>query len=263
MAEYQKVKLVAGTDAVGHVVLDAGTAEIGKLAAGTASIGTVGLNAGTNNVGDVDIASPLNASGYVKVAEQGTVTVSVSGTPNVNATLQTGTAEIGKLAAGSASIGTVVLGAGTAEVGKLAAGTANIGDVDIASPLDGSGNVKTAEQLAPVSIAYSRTMIYDQAGAENTTTTVRTVTAGKTYFLVHAQLFCRSTVDNTEGRMIINGSVALDIFTAVTATYKTSDVQTETLAPATPIPVPAGATIQVYSNNISHYATVLIAGWEQ
>ena len=51
--------------------------------------------------------------------------ITVDGTVSLGA----GTAEIGKLAAGVASIGTVVLGAGTAEVGKLAAGVAEIGNV--------------------------------------------------------------------------------------------------------------------------------------
>ena len=83
-----------------------------------------------------------------------TIAGAVSGTEmqvDIVASLPAGTNEIGKLAAGTASIGTVVLGAGTAAIGKLVAGTAsigtvgldagsnNIGDVDILSVIPGVG----------------------------------------------------------------------------------------------------------------------------
>ena len=175
-------KLAAGTASIGTVVLGAGTAnigaltagtaEIGKLAAGTASIGSVTLNANSGvDIGDVDITSVVPGVGATNLGKaiqsaQGTTDTGVpalvvrndtladlSGADGdyaplqVNATgalytalaagtasigtvvLGAGTAEIGKLAAGTASIGTVILGAGTAEVGKLAAGTASIGTV--------------------------------------------------------------------------------------------------------------------------------------
>jgi hypothetical protein len=169
-AVFGKLAANSGVD-IGDVTLNAGTAEIGKLAAGTASIGTVGLNAGSNNIGDVDVASIVPGVGATNLGKaiqsaQGTTDTGVpalvvrndtladlSGADGdyaplqVNATgalytalaagtasigtvvLGAGTAEIGKLAAGTASIGTVILGAGTAEVGKLAAGTASIGTV--------------------------------------------------------------------------------------------------------------------------------------
>ena len=75
--------------------------------------------------------------------------------------LATGANEIGKLAAGTAAIGSVTLGAGTAEIGKLAAGTAaigklaanngvDIGDVDVTSVVPGTGatNLGKAEDTA-------------------------------------------------------------------------------------------------------------------
>ena len=175
-------KLAAGTASIGTVVLGAGTAnigaltagtaEIGKLAAGTASIGSVTLNANSGvDIGDVDITSVVPGVGATNLGKaiqsaQGTTDTGVpalvvrndtladlsgadgdyaplqvnasgalytalaAGTASIGTVvLGAGTAEIGKLAAGTASIGTVILGAGTAEVGKLAAGTASIGTV--------------------------------------------------------------------------------------------------------------------------------------
>ncbi len=86
----------------------------------------------------------VTTNGYVIVSVNGTLTVAShavtnAGTFAVQSTLQAGTAEFGKLAAGTAEIGNVknagtfatqaTLQAGTAEVGKLAAGTAEIGNV--------------------------------------------------------------------------------------------------------------------------------------
>ena len=71
--------------------------------------------------------------------DTGNIAAAVSGTEmqvDVVAALPAGTNEIGKLAAGTASIGTVVLGAGTAEIGKLAAGTASIGVLGANSGVD-------------------------------------------------------------------------------------------------------------------------------
>jgi len=170
-AVFGKLAANSGVD-IGDVTLNAGTAEIGKLAAGTASIGSVTLNANSGvDIGDVDITSVVPGVGATNLGKaiqsaQGTTDTGVpalvvrndtladlSGADGdyaplqVNATgalytalaagtasigtvvLGAGTAEIGKLAAGTASIGTVILGAGTAEVGKLAAGTASIGTV--------------------------------------------------------------------------------------------------------------------------------------
>ena len=106
--------------------------------------GTVTANAGTGTftVDGSGVTQPI--SGTV-TANAGTGTFTVTGdvtnagTFAVQSTLQAGTAEIGKLAAGVAEIGNIknsgtfavqsTLQAGTAEIGKLAAGTAEIGNV--------------------------------------------------------------------------------------------------------------------------------------
>ena len=170
-AVFGKLAANSGVD-IGDVTLNAGTAEIGKLAAGTASIGSVTLNANSGvDIGDVDITSVVPGVGATNLGKaiqsaQGTTDTGVpalvvrndtladlsgadgdyaplqvnasgalytalaAGTASIGTVvLGAGTAEIGKLAAGTASIGTVILGACTAEIGKLAAGTASIGTV--------------------------------------------------------------------------------------------------------------------------------------
>jgi hypothetical protein len=75
--------ITAGTAVIGHVILDAGTAAIGKLAANTAStyIGDVVLQAGTAafgklaansgvDIGDVDVTSVAPAASVYDVAEK-------------------------------------------------------------------------------------------------------------------------------------------------------------------------------------------------
>ena len=144
-----KLAANSGVD-IGDVTLNAGTAEIGKLAAGTASIGSVTLNANSGvDIGDVDITSVVPGVGATNLGKaiqsaQGTTDTGVpalvvrndtladlAGADHDYAPLQVNAsgALYTALAAGTASIGTVVLGAGTAEIGKLAAGTASIGTV--------------------------------------------------------------------------------------------------------------------------------------
>ena len=98
-------KLGAGSAVIGHVILDAGTAEIGKLGAGTAEIGKLG--AGTAEIGKLGAGSAV--IGHV-ILDAGTAEIGKLGA---------GTAEIGKLGAGSAVIGHVVLDAGTAQIGNV------------------------------------------------------------------------------------------------------------------------------------------------
>ena len=78
--------------------------------------------------------------------------------------LAAGTEEIGKLAAGTAAIGSVTLGAGTAEVGKLAAGTAAIGSVTL-----GAGSAR-AGLLVPENTWYVNDTDTDTAGTTSTAT---------------------------------------------------------------------------------------------
>jgi len=143
------VELVAGTAEIGK--LGAGTAEIGKLAAGVASIGVLGANSGVD-IGDVDVTTLPSDTfvteggalglGVLLQGDDGTdrkninvdpttgdVQVDVTNTVTVDATTS---GDVPVTLAGEA----VVLGAGTAEIGKLAAGVASIGVLGANSGVD-------------------------------------------------------------------------------------------------------------------------------
>jgi len=113
-AHWQYVKVAYGADntqtrvtaSVGlPAVLLAGTAEIGKLAAGTAEIGSVKWAGTAPPIGAGVEATALRVT--LATDSTGTITVDNAGTFATQATLQAGTAEFGKLAAGVAEIGNV------------------------------------------------------------------------------------------------------------------------------------------------------------
>ena len=124
------------------VVLGAGTAEIGKLAAGVAEIGNV------KNSGTFAVQAALNAE-----------TTKVIGTVNVASGqtigLSPGTAEIGKLAAGAALIGSVKTDQTThgtsdlvaADITKIAGSTAIADPCQVNARTYGNINQTTGTQL--------------------------------------------------------------------------------------------------------------------
>jgi uncharacterized protein YaiI (UPF0178 family) len=123
-----------GTTTVdGTVILGAGTAEIGKLAAGSA------------NIGDVDVLTmPSTAAEAAALPAVVTVVAGDDGT-DTHILQQAADGDL-KITLDSEA---VVLGAGTAEIGKLAAGTANIGDVDVLTvPALVTGSAKIGSTLS-------------------------------------------------------------------------------------------------------------------
>ena len=113
-AHWQYVKLAYGADntqtrvtaSVGlPAVLLAGTAEFGKLAAGTAEIGSVKWAGTAPPIGAGTEAAALRVT--LATDSTGVITVDNGGTFATQATLQAGTAEFGKLAAGVAEIGNI------------------------------------------------------------------------------------------------------------------------------------------------------------
>ena len=168
------VILGAGTAAIGKLSANSGV-DIGdvdvtslpSIPSGSNNIGSVGLESGTNaigklvansgvDIGDVDVTSVIPGTGATNLGKaiqsaQGTTDTGVpalvvrndtladlSGADGDYAPIQVNAsgAVYTVLSAGTASIGTVVLGAGTAEIGKLAAGTAAIGKLAANSGVD-------------------------------------------------------------------------------------------------------------------------------
>ncbi len=132
---------------IGSIVPGTGATSLGKAiqsAQGATDTGVAALVVRNDTLADLSGADGDYAP--LQVNATGALYTSLA------TSLPAGTNEIGKLAAGTASIGTVILGAGTAEIGKLAAGTASIGsvtlnansgvdigDVDITSVVPGVG----------------------------------------------------------------------------------------------------------------------------
>ena len=181
------VILGAGTAAIGKLSANSGV-DIGdvdvtslpSIPSGSNNIGSVGLESGTNaigklvansgvDIGDVDVTSVIPGTGATNLGKaiqsaQGTTDTGVpalvvrndtladlSGADGDYAPIQVNAsgAVYTVLSAGTASIGTVVLGAGTAEIGKLAAGTAAIGKLAANSGVDiGDVDVTSLPALA-------------------------------------------------------------------------------------------------------------------
>ena len=135
--------------------------------------------------------------------------------------------------------------------------------VVVSSPLTAGGAVKTAEQVDWLPSAKGKTMLFLYNTAAGQTTVARTVTAGKTFYLVYAELSYNATANAIYAFMTINASVALVMLSKTTATYYTTDTGQVTLAPAVPIPLPAGTTINVISNAATLTAFLTVVGWEE
>lgn len=177
------------------ITIEAGTATVGTVALQAAA--AVALNAGTATIGNVNLSS--GAGIYLKTSTGGDIpadttsglAVKFVNAQSVNATLQAGTATVGvvtvnSLPAGTATIGSVALGAGTATVGTvvlnaLPAGTATIGSVVLGAGTATAGTVHLATTEA-VCINTQPSTATDSRGpktvAVTTSGTTALVTAG-------------------------------------------------------------------------------------
>jgi len=147
-----------------------------------------------------------------------------------------------------------ILGAGTAEIGKLAANSGTtIGDVNVVSI---TGVVQT-------NLAKGKTILYNNVGANNSTQTIRTITAGKTYYLLSVGLTYNSGTAGASANVSTTDGVLLLMYLGATATYNTSVGDHAELTFPHPIPIAAGKTITVTSGNANSNAAGWIIGWEE
>lgn len=128
----------------------------------------------------------------------------------------------------------------------------------------GISNASLATGAAPLA---GKTILYNYAYAINDlTVAVRTVTAGKTYYMLGYWLSIKATADNEAGYIFVENDPAGTIIlmnSSITATYKVSDTQTAMLAFPYPIPIVAGQTIRVASTAATITAFAGIVGWEE
>jgi len=107
------------------------------------------------------------------------------------------------------------------------------------------------------------TTIYDAAFAIDTTAPLYTVTAGKTFYLIHAYIACYSTVDLQEGSLKTSFPGTLLWWrSAITGTYKTSDAATIQITPPQPMPFPANTAFTLYSSHADMDVRGAIWGFE-
>ena len=119
--------------------------------------------------------------------------------------------------------------------------------------------------IGSVNEARGKTILYDTNSAVDGIATVRTVTAGKTYYLLQAGLRAYATGDSKITKLWVgaDSNVLLSYRTAVTATYKTSDAHVFSLTYPHPIPIAASTSIRVESGDGSLFVTAWIIGWEE
>jgi len=110
-----------------------------------------------------------------------------------------------------------------------------------------------------------KTILYDKGSADNSTVTIRTVTAGKTYYLVAVQLVTYGTADGGTAYIEIGaaGNRILRTYTPITATYQTSNTSHAEMAFPHPIPLAAGQSIRVISGPAGTTGVGQIVGWEE
>ena len=119
--------------------------------------------------------------------------------------------------------------------------------------------------IGSVNEARGKTILYDHALTTAATTTMRTVTAGKTYYLLQAGVTYHCTGDEKTGGIWIvsNANNLIKIRTSITATYNTAVSDTITVTYPHPIPIAAGQTIRVNSSAAELTVRGWIVGWEE
>lgn len=191
-------------DAGGSLTVDGPLTDTELRAVAVPVSGTVTANAGTNLntsalatsakqdtlLTELQLKADLTETQPVSLASVPSHAVTNAGTFATQATLQAGTAEVGKLAAGVAEIGNVknsgtfatqaTLQTGSAAIGKLAANSGvDIGDVDVLSIAAGDNNIGNVDvvTLPAVTIAAAQTLAtVTTVGTVTTLSTLTTVT---------------------------------------------------------------------------------------
>ena len=196
--------------------------------------------------------------------------------------------------------GKVVLGANTADIGKVqitdGTETANVNasnqlevsvenavtvsatDLDIRNLAPATDEVKIGDgtetasvndqdilETSPEHSLKGKTILYNRTDVTNGAATLRTVTAGKTYYLLQAALSYYATAGNKTALMFIgtSASILFRMNSTITPTYHTADRDTLIFVYPHPIPIAAGTAIQIDSSDAGLKADGWIMGWEE
>lgn len=214
--------------------------------------------------------------------------------------LPTGDNAIGKLAANDG------VDIGNVDIASIAAGDNNIGNVDIVTlpslptgtniigevkTIDDSGNhmasmdtvaragfakitdgtetvdVDEDNQLRTNPSAYGKTTIIRQVARNSAgTSTLYTVTAGKTFYLVAAALNLKGAGDRAAYMSAgARGTTTsfLTLLVSETATYMVESHDSTNLSPSVPMPFPAGTAFEIWQSEATAEVSGCIMGWEE
>lgn len=111
-----------------------------------------------------------------------------------------------------------------------------------------------------------KTMIYRTRSTTDSTETVYTVTAGKTFYLCYATLNLNATTDGRYVSMYIDsiGNYLLFGYTNVDAAKTLPrDTSRFPLILPNPIPIPSGSSIIIFSSGTGAWINAHIMGWEE
>ena len=120
-------------------------------------------------------------------------------------------------------------------------------------------------ETSPEHSLKGKTILYNTGTVAGGNLTLRTVTAGKTFYLLSAWISYVSTVDNSFAKIYVatTASPLIDLRSSITATYHTSDSNSLIATYPHPIPIAAGVAIILSSQSASTDADGGIVGWEE
>lgn len=150
-------------------------------------------------------------------------------------------------------------------VGALPTGTNVIGSVKITDGTEtATVNASNFLETSPEHSLKGKTILYDRANATNGTGVLRTVTAGKTYYLLEAGFWYKATTNNAEGKLYVSNAnqPILYMSAKITATYWVSDTDHAELTYPHPLPIAAGVSLWV-SASAGMTVQGWIIGWEE
>jgi hypothetical protein len=228
----------------------------------------------------ISIPNPLPISGAVDVTDRAARLVGVITAANLDVALSTRALESGGNLASIFGQLDVKLSTRAVESGGNLASIFGQLDVKLSTrAVESGGNLatiagtrdSTANEIGTISKAKGKTVIRAWNTATNGSTTIYTVTAAKTFYLVAAILASSITAANTSGAGYIqcdvggNGSfVPLTLArlgcAAAALTYPNVSAP---ISPSIPIPFIAGTVFQVGSSAANLIADGVVVGWEE
>jgi len=151
-------------------------------------------------------------------------------------------------------------------VKALPTGTNTLGSVKVT---DGTETASVNDQnILDTSSEHSlkgKTILYNSGNALNSTTVLRTVTAGKTYYMIAANLSWTTAAANIDGSIYVGatGNIIVQGITSFKTDQQVGGGNQINIVFPHPIPVVAGVEIKVRSAGATERFFGSIIGWEE